>query len=374
MKLFNTLIIFFFTITSLVECALPADITFLIVDFKYTKEQGVKICEVQTANVSSFAQYDLVYEEKNLIYKEFCKFINYFQTNTWTSIADLSINEFIEECSNTKWHILNATNEIFKTKAFLKAATKSVQNPHDLRAYHGAIYCRSHRLNPIDQLQKIYPGILVIDASIFPYQNDKLKISKLFDSDPSLAQYRPKWNAYPKRYSKALSQRIAKDFQHSRVVIKPHKSTLGRGVIIVDAKDLDKTLKLIFKNQKKLKKKRDPSYTQWLHDKDDTFLVEEFAHSDPIHVSHLDDKAFDPTYRTTFLLYYHNEEVNIEFIEHLSKLPEKSLDSKGTLNEKHKTILKQPYYTKVSDTQRTEFEAALTFPLLKMYQLMLNLK
>jgi hypothetical protein len=372
MKTLHFFTFLLFAVSSFLHSEIPADISFLIVDYKYSSEHGIKICEIQNANVSKFDSYDIIYNEKNLIPKRFCNFLKQYQNNVWFCSKHYFIKDFIDAFGNTGWKAFIKIIDIYKEPSFLKASKTPIKNPHDLTNYPGAIYCRTSQFKSLEDFYSDYPNILVIDAATFPYQNDKLKISKLFDQDPLLAQYRPKWNVYPKKYTKTLAQQINNDLSSNKFVIKPHKSTLGRGIIIVEAKELDKTLKLIFKNKKKLKKINDQSYQFWLFSTDDSFLVEEFLHSDPIKISHLDNQEYDPTYRSTFVLYYHKQQTKITFLEHQIKVPEMSLNSKGSLNQIHKTVLKQPYYDKVADEQKTLFELALKPVLLKMYQLMLE--
>lgn len=342
----------------------PVDISFLIVDYKYSQNQGLKICEIQTGNVSAFSAYDSTYEEKFFIPKLFSDVMERYKLPLWSSSRNLCCKTFVQEFKKRGWKVYNTPPGCLDDAKLRAVAKKSIQDPYSIASYEGILYLRPSQIRPLNKFLQEHPSIVIMDYAFFPFKNNKATFDKLFQANATLNQYRPKSGIYKKRYTKTLANEIINDLQCDKVVIKPTRASLGHGVIIVEAKHLDKTLKLITKNRAKLKKSKDQAYKYWARDFDSYFLVEEFAHSDPLPIAHLKGKSYDPTFRTAFFLVYDQETIQFIPLEHLVKLPEKSLMANGTLNDKHKTVLKHPYYAQFPEELRApvenELEKALT--------------
>jgi hypothetical protein len=102
------------------------------------------------------------------------------------------------------------------------------------------------------------------------------------------------------------------------------------------------------------------------------FLVEEFVSSDPVYVPHLKNKPYDGTLRVIALVAYDQLETSVQFIESYWKLPPKSLNEKGTLNQKHKSFAGAPNFSFVSEEINTVVEQQLSEAILKLYEKLLT--
>lgn len=350
----------------------PVDISFMIVDYKYNSVEGAKICEVQKGILSAFDAYDEIYQDTALIPHLFSQIVVQYQDRLWTVRKDLCCKMFAKVFVDNGWTVFLQKDQYRSDPDFQIYGKMEVEDPYDISSYHGIFYPRSRTVNRNEQFHDEYPGIVLMDSAVTPYEIDKHRVSTLFESNPILQSYRPKAGLYEKKYTSTLASEILADLQSDIVVIKPRKSTLGRGILIVHKDDLDKTLKLIIKHKKKLRDKKDKSLQFWASDNSFDFLVEEFAVSDPVYVKHLKNQPYDPTFRSTYFLIYNKGKVEVIFLEHLIKLPEKSLNDKGSLNDKHKTCLKQPYYDAVPDELRQPIEENLRKGLSLMYEQMLD--
>src|SRR5690606_19698735 len=138
---------------------------------------------------------------------------------------------------------------------------------------------RSEHLKPLTKYREKYPGVLFMDAPIFPYDRDKILVAQLFAKDKRLSALRPKFGVYPKKYGKDAIEQIKSDITSDLLVIKPRRASRGLGVIIVHRSDLEDTLRYIFSGKSKLEKDPDPSYSYWARDSHPHFLVEEYCPS-----------------------------------------------------------------------------------------------
>ncbi len=94
--------------------------------------------------------------------------------------------------------------------------------------------------------------------------------------------------------------------------------------------------------------------------------------SDPIAAAHLENKIYDPTMRVAFLLVYNNQTIEVKFLGGFWKLPRYPLSVEGiTLNDRHKTVCKPPYYCKIDPEVLDEVEQQLSVALHLLYQQML---
>lgn len=366
-------LIFLFRAESCFGEKLPADLTFLIADLKYNENVGgIKICEIQSLSLSKLYGFDFVNGQEGLA-AEFVSHVLFKHCNRgWLVDRNICDPRIKAKLKLHGFESLPSINSIFLSKSFQQAASSQVYDPSKLSDYAGAIYTLPFSLGSLDMFRKNFPGILVIDAAFFPYMGlvgNKQAVAELLDHE-KLKSLRPNWKIYPKKFSDRLIEDINRDFPGEIVVIKPLYSTKGNGVIIVSKTDLKSTLKVILKNQKV--ENPDPSYSYWSKDKSDTFLVEEFISSDPIAVDHLFGQSFDGTMRVAFALTFNEGKYDFHFIECHWKLPQNSIDSQASLNQKHKSYAEAPFFAAVDPLIQEKVEKELREGMLTMYKMILE--
>jgi hypothetical protein len=350
----------------------PVDVSFLVADLKYSKEQGVKICEVQQGILSTFDGDIFCRGGDGSVAKGFVDSMVNLQKNTWAvkgHIAEYHLQVLAKKMPS--WILKRNLFEITSDLIFNKCAAQPVKDFSRISDYHGFIYLRISSKSDRKRLIQKYPGIILIDRVTYPFWGDKHRMSLLFKKEPFLTEVKPRWNLYHKKYNMKLADTIMNDLQCDRFVIKPKGEFLGRGVIIVDKENLDDTLKCIMKKNRKLKKHPDPSRQYWYNNHDDSFIVEQFIESDPLKVPHLDDDFFNPTMRVAYLLKYDKQEIDVSFLGANWFLPSHPIDQEGTLNQKHKGYNEIPYYTLVDEGLLIEVRKQLDEAMRRLYWQML---
>lgn len=114
-----------------------------------------------------------------------------------------------------------------KDPLFLEYAVMRPVNPFSITSYAGIVYADFDVARNFDSYRKAYPGIIFIDAAIFPYWMDKYKMNALFDMNDELKKYKADWRLYPKKYDAFLSERIQQEMPAQFYVIKPRRETLA---------------------------------------------------------------------------------------------------------------------------------------------------
>lgn len=362
-------IILCFTLSAEDDIQYPVDVSFVVVDLKYSTQHGVKICEVQQGILSAFRGDRFAHEGDPVISGNFVSYVSKFYDKSWAlkgRIADSVINTMIKE--SPKWEYNKRIRSIITDSEFLKRARAEVSNPYSLDSYHGFVFGSPKELEKEPHFRKHYPGVVVIDAATHPYWVDKYKMSELFNQDPTLVSFRPRWNLYPKKYTPTLSNKILEDIGGDLFVIKPRGAFCGNGVIIVSKEDLDSTLCYIFSNSGELKRDSDPSYQYWAKDMFDSFLVEEFFESDYIEQN---QQIYQPTIRMVFILTYDNQMIHLEELGSYCQLPSHPVNGVGSLNKRHKARCKEPYYSKVDPETYKKILDELKIALPLLYRQML---
>lgn len=226
-------------------------------------------------------------------------------------------------------------------------AKQPVKDINDISSYQGFLYINWSLLSVIPIFEELFQGMVILDKSSFPFWMDKYKMSQLFSEDELLSTFKPKWAHYEKNYTKELADKIANDLQCDTFVIKPRGEFLGKGVIITQKQHLDEVLSYIITKKGSLEDSKDSAYTAWKKDPFNSFIVEEFVASDPIVVSHLENKIYQPTMRVAFLLVYNKHRHHVHFLGGYWKTPSLSLCQEGDFMQKNKDICKPPYYCAV---------------------------
>jgi hypothetical protein len=350
----------------------PVDVSFLIVDLKYSEKKKIKICEVQQGIISTFRGDLFANGPSGLISDQFYAKLKQFPQFRWTilsNIADPKLQLKLQE--SLAWKKVSNIEELILNPLFQFQGSLPPTDPYDAQSYHGIVFIRQDCIQDLDALRAQYPGIIFMDAATRDYWRDKYKMSCLFAQNSELAKYKPRWGLYQKKYHSNLANMIIQDLDCDRFVIKPRGAFSGKGVIIVDKEDLDETLRYILCKKESLNESRDSSYRYWYFDAYPNFLVEEFASSDPVEVPDLNG-VYEPTIRVAFFLIYNNQKIDIEFCRSYLRLPSKSLNEFGTLNEKYKDAVKVPYYYKIDSVILDKIKEELLKALPLLYEQMLK--
>ncbi|MCF7806191.1 MAG: hypothetical protein K9M13_00815 [Simkaniaceae bacterium] len=357
MKIGIGLILFAWT-----NCLYPmADISFIVVDLKYNREQGVKICEIQPGSYSRFSGSELL-EGEGAIPDRYCHFLKrYYSKGYFTHPLYKNMhNAFVAH----GWSSIHLEGGIAA-----KIREKPIGDPDRLSDYQTCFFSLSPQ--PILQKEhKRFPQMLFLDRAILPYSQNKYAMNCLLDQINEAKKLRPIWKVYLKGASEALATQIAADIPGDIVVIKPIRSMMGRGVIILEKKDLLSTLKYIFCSPKQvLLDDMERSYSQYAIDRSNAFIVEEFIPSDPLLLGP-ELLPYDCTMRLMLILSYDQKVASITYLGSYWYSPHKPLDQSYTLIQSHKA--KGTHFSKVAPEIFDEVKRQLYPALSKTYLYMLN--
>ena len=195
------------------------------------------------------------------------------------------------------------------------------------------------RVFEVIKFRKMYHDFIFINDKIRQHIKNKYKEDMLF-SDQEITCFRPRAVLCKKEYDSNLTKSIINEINANWYVIKPLNSSRSNGVIVTAKEDLDGTLKRILPHKINNNSYRTSSYRPkhtltfgyWKGDKNNTFLIEEYAPSKTITVN---NKLYDPTCRIVVLLRCINGEISLTFLDGFWKIPPKSLTEKGSLTDKH---------------------------------------
>lgn len=351
----------------------PAAIAFMVVDFKYNSEQGIKICEVQHGSTSKFKLGRYARDGECETTRLFVETFAQWKPSCWIKddgIADKTLLTVLK--GSPKWSITKDYKKLLTNKYFKKIISKPVLDPEDINNYHAICYGWKKAITPLLNQKQLYPGILIIDEPTFPYWTDKLKMGLMFKRDPILEQIKPVWSCYDKYLANDVYQKILEDIPGDYVIIKPRATFLSKGVIAIHKNELQKLLKLIIDNPSNLKKHPDPNWRYWSSDRSSSFVVEQFIESDALPAEN--GKFYDVTYRTTFLLFYEHKQITLQLFDTYLKYPKKSLDEKGSFTEQHCSHPEEMQKGFIPPEIIVEIEDQLSEPLLLLFEKMLSSK
>lgn len=378
-KIFVTFFLFNFSQGFIyAESKYATDISYLVVDFKYSQKHGIKICEVQHGSLSSLLGDLYISGGDGSISPQIANFFTRFSANKWA--AGL-IYPPVKRSLDAKGWVFEATiSKLIKDQAFLERAALIPANPFSINSYAGFVYADFDIVRNYKYFHETYPGILFLNAATFPYWRDKFKMNTLFDHNDELRQYKADWRLYPKKYDPHLAWKIQEEMPSELYVIKPRGETLANGVLVVKNSELDTVLKMILDPLPILEKHPDKRYSYWFKNKDDTFLVEKYYPSDLLSFPlPLNDKIsseeiyhYDPTMRLAFILQYEEGKMTYHRLGGFWKLPCKALEEEGTLNELRITCGEIPFYTSVEPELLNEVNAHMEQAMLLLYEEMLH--
>lgn len=364
----------------------PVDISYMVSDFKYSKEHGLKICEVQHGALSGLkgdAHISRNLGRKGAIPPAIATFFDHLPTKRWA--AGVSYPPLHESLAAKGWKIQQSMKTLAKNPEFLACAALPPADPSTIASYACIAYATCDIAKHFDTYHSTYPGALFLDAATLPYWVDKYKMSMLFNYNDELKKYKADWRLYPKTYEPQLAEKIHAEMPSELYVIKPRKEFLGNGVIIVTNAELDRALQTILEPQASLKQHPDSGYSYWWTNKDDSFLIEKYYASDCLQFSHkLSDKAdasisdgeggyhYDATMRIAFILKYDQGTMTYHCMGGFWKLPCKALEEEGDLNEKRISFGAPPFYRAVDPELLKEINVQMERAMLLLYEAMLH--
>lgn len=354
------------------------DISFLVADFKYSQEHGLKICEVQHGSLSAMGGDLHIAGEDGNISPEFANFFMRFPIKKWGS--GLIYPPLKNSLRDKGWQVEQSLRTILNDPLFLRCGSLNPEDPSVIASYGGLLYADFEIVRNFKSYFHTYPGILFVNAAIFPYWNDKYTMNMLFDSKDELRAYKAEWRLYPKKYDPLLSQRIQEEMPSELYVIKPRREGLANGVIVVACSELDAVLHMILEPAGCLKKHPDKKYSYWYKNIDDSFIIEKYYISDYLCFScPLEEKRddtntyhYDATMRVAFIMQYEEEKMTYHSLGGFWKLPAKALEEEGTLNEKRISCCKPPFYSAIDPVLLKEVNIYLERAMLLLYEIMLN--
>lgn len=351
----------------------PVGFTFMIADLKHNEEEGIKICELQSGTFSAFRGYDWLQNEPGCVPRRVIKMLSQFDQQLIVHPKSFEERAIRQEMDQQGIEHANSYSDLLKHSAFLENVHRPVEDPDSLSSYPILLVAKpSFFRKQLNTFKEEYPNVLILDVDCFPYWRNKYKMTKLFQNDPELEAIKPRWKLINKEFSQSELNRSNKWFNSDYVVIKPLHSLLGKGVIVLKSSELPKTLTLICKNKKKLKKHSNPAYQYWATHSFNELIIEEFHYSDPVVVKHLDHKPYDGTLRIAFMLWLEHGEIQMEFVESHWKLPYKAINEKGSFMEKHKSYDYVPHFATIDPERLEEIEATLRRTIPKIYLKMLE--
>ena len=356
----------------------PADISYLVTDFKYSQKHGLKICEVQQGALSAVDGDLYVSGGDGSISPMVARLFSLSPTKKWA--MGVLYPPLERSLKVEGWNFKQSMNALLKDPDFLDSARSAPIDSSSISSYGGIVYSDFDVFRNFTSYSKSYPGILFIDAATFPYWRDKYKMSALFNMSDELKQYKADWRLYPKKYDLFLSERIQEEMPADFYVIKPRSEVLANGVIVVASDDLDRVLQLILDPLERLGKHPDKKYAYWWKNRDDTFLIEKYYMSDylcfPQSLSQStpigSEYHYDATMRVAFILVYDGGEINYHSLGGFWKLPSKALEEEGTLNEKRISCCKPPFYRAVDPKLLKQVDREMERAMLLLYEMMLN--
>jgi len=383
LKFFLCLLLSFYGTLIHAEAKHPADISYMVSDFKYSQEHGLKICEVQQGALSALNGDLYINGGDGNISPMIASFFDPLPLKKW--VIGSTYSPLKNSLIAKGWELELTIKTLSKNPTFLDCASQIPNNPSSIASYGGIVYAACDVAKDFNLFRNAYPGVLFIDAVTFPYWVDKYKMNILFNQNAELKEYKAEWELYPKKYDPGLSGRIQEKMPSELYVIKPRREFLGNGVIVVADKDLDSVLQMILEPQASLKKHPDKSYSYWSRNKDDTFLIEKYYTSDCLHFSHklseIPDASdspsegkfrYDATMRIAFILEYDGQNMTYHSLGGFWKLPYKALEEKGTLNEHRISFGAFPFYRAVEPELLKEANAKMEKAMLLLYEVMLN--
>ncbi len=334
---------------------IPADSTFLIVDFKFSKHKKLKILEFGNGTYAGFKVLDHMCGPGK-VWAGLWRHLRNFNIPIWY------VGNYRARPTIVAWNTFlglggkyaRTLTALEKDYSFKRLARKELKPLRKIEDYKGIIVLKCYRPSEktLEKFKKKYPGFLLLSQETDKYVKDKNETDALFDTD-KLKKFRPKSCIYPRKYHAKLAEQVINDLKCKWYVIKPIFCGRGNGILFEHKRDLDKVFKLILKdynnnlqcdNTFDFRPNNPMTYQYWKYDRNSDFLVEEFVPSKPIAVQ---GKKYDATIRTAFVMEYSGGKIRIKFFDSYWKRPIKGLKDKGTFREKHLSKHAPNYYQSI---------------------------
>lgn len=323
---------------------LPPSISLFSADAKFDGEH-LKFCELGNGLYGvPVPAYALLNNQKAVLYPPYWEFLwlyaSQFNIPVWC-ITYKKRNVAYKTLKKLGGEIFDSIEEFeqflqynYPSESKIKFNPKTIQEHVGILAYAGARISN----DKLEEFKARHPGILFVNDFSALYQRRKDKIHEIFN-DNFLSQFRPSWGVYPAKYSVKLIEQIKQEIGSNLYIIKPIVGRQAQGVMLVDEKNLDSTLKTILKtnNSNKFKNKNNKKKSHsfdWQDYEYDKFIVEEFVESKQVLK---DNKPYDPTLRLGLILSQNNGKISVNVITAFWKFPPKSLKDRCDLQEKHVT-------------------------------------
>lgn len=321
---------------------------------------------------------------KGTVIPEVANFFDGFPVKKWA--IGLHYPPLRNGLNGRGWGLYKTMKNLTNEAEFLECALLPPVDPYSISSYSGIVYATRELVKDFAAYRKAYPGILFVDAAVYPYWIDKYKMSVLFNRDAELNAYKADFALFPKKYDPELADRIKEELSSELYVIKPRGEFLANGVIVVAQEDLDETLQLILGPRANLRKHPDKHYAYWARNRDQSFIVEKHYASDYLQFSTpISENAeaqalesggyfhYDAAMRIAFIMKYDEGKITYHCLGGFWKLPCRALEEEGTLNEKRISLGEPPYYRSVDPKLFKEVNAKMERAMLLLYKEMLNL-
>ena len=328
-------------------------ITMLIADIKLGPNGEVTILELGEGPMSYFKGHDALYP-KGTVWQRFWEYLSSKKVPIWyvgnlSTVGREDAEISLKGLKSLGGALYPSLHILEKDPTFKKAIERardggrsrvlSSVTPDSIRG--GIVLLRHHTTNQamLNYFKTTYPEIIIVDEVTRSFVNSKFMTNLLFEGDDQLGKFRPLCKTYKKGCTPHLVKTIHNDFaQNNLVVIKPLDSSNGWGVIIAQRHHLARELEKVFGSDNSfLKKTCDASYSYWLTDPNNQFIVEAYA---PSKIVTVDKKNYDATMRQVFVIENGPNGITTTFLASYWKLPAVGINGAGTATERHKSNVK----------------------------------
>lgn len=228
-----------------------ATISFIVIDLKYNRTQGVKICEMQSLASSVLKLNPAAAQE--IADQLFALMNQYWEPSHCFFVNNLDDEGLVNAALAWKWHRRMMSSRWHPKSGYSVALFDEPHRPLSepiissaLADYEGAIFLPWRLRGAIRQIQQLYPTHLIIDELITPWFVNKGLIHLLFTAhEPTLA-LRPLTELYYSDYQEGDAEQLLRAIPRSYLVLKPLVGTRGEGVIIFPQEKLPSLLHHLF--------------------------------------------------------------------------------------------------------------------------------
>ena len=273
----------------------PTFMSFLIADIKHNDKE-TKILEFGEVPRSKLKGHDVI-----------------FGTGAcWASFWRL-LKRF-----NQPIYLIGALSPLVKRtmafNVFLKCGGRHINGPQFAsRQLKGFAVLKGISLEQKEHFARTH-NLTVINHIAAAFVNNKAKSNQLFDVNTN--KYRPLCGVYDKNYTPGLAKQIQKSIPSSLYVIKPVAASRGRGVEVVNSKQLDQKLVEILGPNDRMTSHRPPGF--WAFDRSPRLIIEQYCRSKPVQYR---GKPYDGTMRAVFAVFDQGQEIITECVGYYWKLP-----------------------------------------------------